>query len=217
MYVFESDLYLNQLTKQEEKARDIMVYLFNPVLKYILAESKPEEFAKYGFNSCRQTAILGAAYLQKLLPDYNIVPYEGTFIEYLSNGFEQYVHAFILANKYDRRLLIDLSNVIILSIIGTISSAVDLSRTSKRLMFHEAPTFLYPSIKDYKNMILINKNPINLDEMINTNIKEYFTNKKPTELLELIETLINYLQTKTQEEKDKFCDIIYSSFTQLRR
>ena len=199
MYVFESDLYLNQLTKQEEKARDIMVYLFNPVLKYILAESKPEEFAKYGFNSCRQTAILGAAYLQKLLPDYNIVPYEGTFIEYLSNGFEQYVHAFILANKYDRRLLID------------------LSRTSKRLMFHEAPTFLYPSIKDYKNMILINKNPINLDEMINTNIKEYFTNKKPTELLELIETLINYLQTKTQEEKDKFCDIIYSSFTQLRR
>lgn len=199
MYVFESDLYLNQLTKQEEKARDIMVYLFNPVLKYILAESKPEEFAKYGFNSCRQTAILGAAYLQKLLPDYNIVPYEGTFIEYLSNGFEQYVHAFILANKYDRRLLID------------------LSRTSKRLMFHEAPTFLYPSIKDYKNMILINKNPINLDEMINTNIKEYFTNKKPTELLELIETLIDYLQTKTQEEKDKFCDIIYSSFTQLRR
>ena len=199
MYVFESDLYLNQLTKQEEKARDIMVYLFNPVLKYILAESKPEEFAKYGFNSCRQTAILGAAYLQKLLPDYNIVPYEGTFIEYLSNGFEQYVHAFILANKYDRRLLID------------------LSRTSKRLMFHEAPTFLYPSIKDYKNMILINKNPINLDEMINTNIKEYFTNKKPTELLELIEILIDYLQTKTQEEKDKFCDIIYSSFTQLRR
>ena len=57
MYVFESDLCLNQLTEQEEKARDKMVYLFNPVLKYILAHSKPEEFAKYGFNSCRQTAI----------------------------------------------------------------------------------------------------------------------------------------------------------------
>ena len=48
MYIFESDLCLNQLTEQEEKARDIMVYLFNPVLKYILAHSKPEEFAKYG-------------------------------------------------------------------------------------------------------------------------------------------------------------------------
>ena len=199
MYVFESDLCLNQLTEQEEKARDKMVYLFNPVLKYILAHSKPEEFAKYGFNSCRQTAILGAAYLQKLLPDYNIVPYEGLFIENLPNGIEQYIHAFILANKDKRNILID------------------LSRTTKRLIFHEAFEFLYPLVEEYKNMILINKNLINLHDMIYTDEPEYFTNKKPIEVLEIINTLIDDLQQKEQIERDKFCDIIYELFTELRR
>lgn len=199
MYVFESDLCLNQLTEQEEKARDKMVYLFNPVLKYILAHSKPEEFAKYGFNSCRQTAILGAAYLQKLLPDYNIVPYEGLFIENLSNGIEQYIHAFILANKDKRNILID------------------LSRTTKRLIFHEAFEFLYPLVEEYKNMILINKNLINLHDMIYTDEPEYFTNKKPIEVLEIINTLIDDLQQKEQIERDKFCDTIYRLFTELRR
>ena len=199
MYVFESDLCLNQLTEQEEKARDKMVYLFNPVLKYILAHSKPEEFAKYGFNSCRQTAILGAAYLQKLLPDYNIVPYEGLFIENLPNGIEQYIHAFILANKDKRNILID------------------LSRTTKRLIFHEAFEFLYPLVEEYKNMILINKNLVNLHDMIYTDEPEYFTNKKPIEVLEIINTLIDDLEQKEQIERDKFCDIIYELFTELRR
>ena len=199
MYVFESDLCLNQLTEQEEKARDKMVYLCNPVLKYILAHSKPEEFAKYGFNSCRQTAILGAAYLQKLLPDYNIVPYEGLFIENLPNGIEQYIHAFILANKDKRNILID------------------LSRTTKRLIFHEAFEFLYPLVEEYKNMILINKNLINLHDMIYTDEPEYFTNKKPIEVLEIINTLIDDLQQKEQIERDKFCDTIYRLFTELRR
>lgn len=199
MYVFESDLCLNQLTEQEEKARDKMVYLFNPVLKYILAHFKPEEFAKYGFNSCRQTAILGAAYLQKLLPDYNIVPYEGLFIENLPNGIEQYIHAFILANKDKRNILID------------------LSRTTKRLIFHEAFEFLYPLVEEYKNMILINKNLINLHDMIYTDEPEYFTNKKPIEVLEIINTLIDDLQQKEQIERDKFCDTIYRLFTELRR
>ena len=199
MYVFESDLCLNQLTEQEEKARDKMVYLFNPVLKYILAHSKPEEFAKYGFNSCRQTAILGAVYLQKLLPDYNIVPYEGLFIENLPNGIEQYIHAFILANKDKRNILID------------------LSRTTKRLIFHEAFEFLYPSVEEYKNMILINKNLINLHDMIYTDEPEYFTNKKPIEVLEIIDILINDLQQKEQIEKDAFCDTIYGLFTKIRR
>ena len=199
MYVFESDLCLNQLTEQEEKARDKMVYLFNPVLKYILAHSKPEEFAKYGFNSCRQTAILGAAYLQKLLPDYNIVPYEGLFIENLPNGIEQYIHAFILANKDKRNILID------------------LSRTTKRLIFHEAFEFLYPLVEEYKNMILINKNLINLHDMIYTDEPEYFTNKKPIEVLEIINILVDDLQQKEQIERDKFCDTIYRLFTELRR
>lgn len=199
MYVFESNLCLNQLTEQEEQARDKMVYLFNPVLKYILAHCKPEEFARYGFNSCRQTAILGAAYLKKLLPDYNIVPYEGTFIEKLPTGTENYVHAFILLSK-DKRMLL-----------------ADLSRTTKRLIFGEASAFLYPSVEEYKDMVLVNKTPINLYDMIYTDEPEYFTGKKPTELLEIIETLIGDLEHKTQIERDAFCDTIYGLFTKIRR
>ena len=199
MYVFESDLCLNQLTKQEEKARDKMVYLFNPVLKYILAHSKPEEFAKYGFNSCRQTAILGAAYLIKLLPDYNVVSYEGLFVENLPSGIEQYIHAFILASKGNRCLLID------------------LSRTTKRLMFSEVLSSLYPSVEEYKDMILINKNIINLHDMIYTDEPEYFTGKNPIDLLSIIDVLINDLEQKEQVERDAFCDTIYGLFTKLRR
>lgn len=199
MYVFESDLCLNQLTEQEEKARDKMVYLFNPVLKYILAHSKPEEFAKYGFNSCRQTAILGAAYLKKFLPDYQITPYEGLFFENLPTGLEQYIHAFILASKDKRCLLID------------------LSRTTKRLMFSEALSQLYPCVEDYKDMILVNKKLINLDKMIYTDEPEYFTGKKPVELLEIIDVLIRDLEQKDKIEQDAFCDTIYGLFTKLRR
>ena len=199
MYVFESEQYLNHLTKQEEKARDIMVYLFNPVLKYVLANAKPMEFAKYGFNSCRQTAILGAAYLQYVLPDYCIVPYEGLFSEDLPNGNEQYIHAFILASKDDRCLLID------------------LSRTTKRLMFGECTSTLYPLIEDYKDMVLINKNPINLKQMIETDVEEYFTNMKPIMLLDMISTLIKEVQSMPKHEQNKFCDMVYAMFTQLRR
>ena len=200
MYVFESELCLNQLTEQEKKARDIMVYLFNPVLKYILANSNPKEFARYGFNSCRQTAILGAAYIQKLLPGYDIMPYEGLFIEKLPNGnIEQYIHAFILASKNNRRLLID------------------LSRTTKRLMFSEVLSSLYPSIEDYKDMIFISSNPINLNDVIYNDEPEYFTKKSAVEILEMIDIFINILQQKEQTEKDMFCDTIYNLFTQLRR
>ena len=199
MYVFESEQYLNHLTKQEEKARDIMVYLFNPVLKYVLANAKPMEFAKYGFNSCRQTTILGAAYLQYVLPDYYIVPYEGLFSEDLPNGNEQYIHAFILASKDDRCLLID------------------LSRTTKRLMFGECTSTLYPLVEDYKDMVLINKNPINLKQMIETDVEEYFTNMKPIMLLDMISTLIKEVQSMPKHEQNKFCDAVYAMFTQLRR
>ena len=200
MYVFESELCLNQLTEQEKKARDIMVYLFNPVLKYILANSNPKEFARYGFNSCRQTAILGAAYIQKLLSGYDIIPYEGLFIEKLPNGnIKQYIHAFILASKNNRRLLID------------------LSRTTKRLMFSEVLSSLYPSIEDYKDMIFISSNPINLNDVIYNDEPEYFTKKSAVEILEMIDIFINILQQKEQTEKDTFCDTIYNLFTQLRR
>ena len=84
-------------------------------------------------------------------------------------------------------------------------------------MFSEVLSTLYPSVEEYKNMILINKNPINLNDAIYTDESEYFTGKKPVEILEIIDILINNLQQKEQIERDAFCDIIYGLFTKIRR
>ena len=49
MLCFES-----RLTEQEEKARDEMIYLFDPVLKFILLNKGYDEFKRYGFNSVKE-------------------------------------------------------------------------------------------------------------------------------------------------------------------
>lgn len=194
MLYFESSL-----TKQEEEARDIMVYLFNPVLKFILMSSNYGKFIEYGCNSCRQTAILGAGYLRKLLPDYEIRVHEGNFIEKINEKYVPYEHAFITAHKDDRHLVID------------------LSRTSKRLLFSQTYTTSYPEVEDYEDVVKISQDDINLDKMLNTDEPEYFTNQTPKHLMMLIETLIDKLKELSKEEQLRFCDSIYSKTTTLRR
>ena len=194
MLCFEANL-----TKQEEKARDIMVYLFNPVLKFILMTSNYEEFKRYGFNSCRQTAILGASYLKKLLPDYDFHVYEGHFVEKIDGKATPYDHAFIVAiNDKEQRHLV-----------------IDLSRTSKKLIFMEAQDNLYPQIEDYQDVIKIGQDLIDLDEMINTDEPEYFTGLKPLVVLKMIDTLIEELKMASKSEQLYFCKHIYKKTTML--
>lgn len=195
MLCFESNL-----TAREEKARDTMVYLFNPVLKMIFLETNPDEFRKYGFNSCRQTAILGAGYLRKLLPDYEISVYEGNFIEVINGIPTPYVHAYILANKDERHLLID------------------LSRTSKLLLFrHIVESSVYPTVGDYKDMSLISSKKLDLDSLLNTDCPEFYTEMIPRNLMKTIEILINDLRLVPEDKRLQFCDTIYKQTTELRR
>lgn len=191
--------YTNTLTPEEEKARDIMIYLFNPVLKFIFLNTNASSFIQYGFNSCRQTAILGAFYLKFLLPDYEFNVFEGTFIEKINSKIEKYEHAYIIASKGNRNLIID------------------LSRTTKRLLFHPVFSEIYPKTLDYREMCQISKKWINLDEMIYTDQGEFYTNLVPSELMVLISTMINELSCKPKEEILKFSDSIYSITTRLRR
>lgn len=195
MLCFES-----HLTKQEEKARDIMVHLFNPVLKFILLNSSKGEFEKYGFNSCRQTAIFGAAYLRKLLPEYDFRVYEGQFVEEENEILTPYVHAFIIATSPDSRRLI-----------------IDISRTTKKLLFTEVYPNIYPSFGDYENVFKLWEKEIDLDEMLNMEEQEYLTGFKPKDLMEMIEALIEDVEALPKEKQLQFCDIIYSRTTQLRR
>jgi hypothetical protein len=194
MLYFEANL-----TKQEEKARDEMVYLFNPVLKFLLMNSNPTEFFRYGCNSCRQTAILGAGYLRRLLPDYEFRVYEGHFIERINNEFVPYDHAFIIAHKDDRHLVID------------------LSRTSKKLLFSESYLNIYPEIEDYENVIKVGQDILDLDDLLTTDCPEYFTGWKPKKFMDIIIVMINVLKNKSKEDQLKFCDSMYSKTTELRR
>lgn len=195
MLCFES-----KLTKREEEARDIMVYLFNPVLKFLLMSSNPSEFIKYGCNSCRQTAILGAGYLRKLLPDYDFYVYEGSFVEKINGNIVPYTHAFISAVKGNRHLVID------------------LSRTTKRLLFQETDSSaMYPEIEDYDEVYKIGQVMLNLDELLNTDAPEYFTGWKPQILMGVIDEMINTLMKLPKKEQLQFCDRIYLETTSLRR
>lgn len=196
MLCFESNL-----TKREEEARDIMVYLFNPVLKFLLMNSNPTEFYRYGCNSCRQTAILGAGYLRKLLPDYEFRVYEGHFVEKIDGKCTPYDHAFIIAHndKENRHLVID------------------LSRTTKKLLFSETYLNIYPEIEDYEDVIKIGQDILDLDSLLNTDEPEYFTGWKPQRFMEIINIMIETLKKKPVEEQLKFCDSVYSKTTQLRR
>ena len=201
-YCFE---YTEPLTKSEEAARDIMVNLFNPVLKYMFLAANSNEFQKYGFNSCRQTAILGAYVLRTLLTDYEINAFEGDFIEPINGIPTPYVHAYITACKKNRVLIID------------------LSRTEKKLLFH--PAFrdskcgggLYPDYEDYKNVVKVNDSRIDVDEMINVTEGEYYTSIIPLDLVTgIMKTMID-IKSWPKEKQIEYRNWIYETTTQLRR
>ena len=193
-------LYLkDNLTDRERMARDEMIYIFNPVLKLILAHSNPYEFEKYGFNSCRQTAIFGTAILSELLPEYNFRLYEGQFAELYNGQMITYTHAFTIGQYKDRMLLID------------------LSRVSKRLLFHQIEDTLYPYEDEWKNVSLISKEELSLAEMLAPDVAEYFTHKSPMSVLLSIKMLMEELKEASEEHRIQFSDKMYAKYTQLRR
>ena len=193
-------LYLkDNLTDRERMARDEMIHIFNPVLKLILAHSNPVEFERYGFNSCRQTAIFGTAILSELLPEYNFKLYEGQFAELYNGQMITYTHAFTIGQYQDRMLLID------------------ISRVSKRLLFHQIEDTLYPCEDEWKNVSLINKEELSLAEMLTSGVVEYFTGKSPMSVLLSIKTLMEELKENPEQYIMQFCDKMYGKYTQLRR
>ena len=126
--------------------------------------------------------------------------YEGSFIEKINGTMVPYEHAFIVASKDKRHLVID------------------LSRTSKRLLFQETnDSMMYPEIEDYEEVCKISQERLNLDDLLTTDIPEYFTGWKPEKFMEIINVMIEVLKSKPLEDRLKFCDNIYSKTTMLRR
>lgn len=197
----ESDTFPNQLTQEEETARDIMGYLFNPVLKTLLCVSNSAQWAKYGFNSCRQTAIFGAVYLQKILPSYVITPYTGVFLEMTPGQKpETYEHCFIVASKGSRNILID------------------ISRVTHHLLFHKIDTFDYPHCDDYKYVVLVSKEIIDLQEMYySSDIREFFTCRHHQDVMKSIVSYVDALNAQPLSVQKQFAKEVYTSFTHFMK
>ena len=188
------------LTPEEQKARDTMVYLFNPVLKFLLMTEGQAEFQRFGCNSCRQTAIFGADYLSKLLPDYTFSAYEGSFIEVVNGEITPYAHAYIIGAYQDRYIL------------------VDLARTTKPLIFMEIDSIdAYPRIGEYKDAHKLGHNRINLVSALETKDPEYLTNMIPKDVVTMIDNLIKSLSKEPAVKRLEFCDMVYKETTSLRR
>ena len=185
----------NKLTAQELRARDIMVNAFNPVLKFFLSQANPVVWKQYGYNSCRQTAILGAVYLKDLLPDYAIVPYEGEFIENDNGRILKYAHCFIIASKADRHLIID------------------ISRTSKKLLFNVITDLKnpYPKTGDYQNSTHLYSAPVDMGvHFYQCDFNEFITGEPPQKLFAMIKTTIDSLDAVTMM---RLRDCMYRAYT----
>ena len=181
-----------ELTKQEAEVRDYMVNIFNPALKFVLLTANKALFKMYHYNSCRQTAILSTVLLQELMPEYTFKVYEGKFTEPVNKHYEEYIHAFSIGTKGKRKIL------------------VDLSRTSKRLLFMPViNNSLYPVIDEYRKTSLMEKKELDLNALMNPEIKEYITKLKPLELLNKVRMTMKIIEGMPEQSRRDFAKQVY--------
>lgn len=156
--------------------RDYMMYDFNVSLKLLFFLSSFDEFKKYCFNCCRQTAIFGAAILTEKYPDYEYHIIESSFDDLFMNHPVHYEHAYIVASHktINRHLLID------------------LARTQSPLLFEPISNmFQYSLTGEYKNATLLSSKELNLKEMFNTNETEYLTGIETKNVLKILHKMMN--------------------------
>ena len=182
------------LSKYEQQMRDFLMYDFNISLKSMLLKYNFKEFDKYFFNSCRQTAIFGAAVLSMKFPEYTYEAFEATFNDTLFGKPVTYQHCFIIATskEINRNILID------------------MARTTNPLVFEPiSETHFYPEVDNYKDLEMISCVELPYEILILCTEHEYMTGLPSTQFLkELLEIIDNY-QKSTSNEKDKLVQTIY--------
>jgi hypothetical protein len=161
-----------ELTSKEQQAKDFMFGLFVPAIHKVLSTANPAAYRQWGGNTCRQSAIFGAKFLETLLPEYDWEVWDGNFSDRLEGrGFVKYNHAWNFGrnNETGRGLL------------------VDLSRVDRERLFLPVKANKYPkNHPEYKNMKLINKVKLPHDWHIE-NEDEYYTMVRGTEVLNRIQ------------------------------
>ncbi len=183
------------LSKEEQQMRKFLMYDFNLSLKSMLLKYNYQEFDKYFFNSCRQTAIFGALVLNLKYPNYYYGAYEATFDDTLFGNPVRYQHCFIVATHKeltDRHILID------------------MARTTNPLVFEPIDeNHFYPNVDNYKDLKMLSCVEIPYNDLLFSPVREYMTGLTTSEFLcELLKLMENY-KNSTSKDKNILVQRIY--------
>lgn len=159
-----------KLTKQEEYVKQYTFELFIPALHHVICLKNQAEYQKWGGNTCRQSAILGAYFMSQWLPQYDWQVWDGNFTDIIYGKKCEFNHAWIYGvhKETNYGLFLDLSNVV------------------KERLFIKTRVNAYPkSHSQYKNQIELNRTQLDWRKMLSTDI-EYYTKMHSLELAQLI-------------------------------
>lgn len=183
------------LSKQEQQMRNFLMYDFNISLKSMLLKYNYEEFDKYFFNSCRQTAVFGSLVLNLYYPEYGYRAYEATFNDTLFGNPVTYQHCFIIATNKE---------------LNSRNILIDMARTTNPLVFEPIDdNHFYPNVDNYKDLEMISSVEIPYEDLLISPIREYMTGLTTIEFLsELVELIENY-KSSTSKDKNVLVQKIY--------
>lgn len=193
------------LSKKEKEMRHFLMYDFNICLKSMLIRYGYNEFDKWFFNCCRQTAIAGTVLLgDKYFSEYDFKAYEADFADTLFGKPVRYQHCFIIASSklIERHILID------------------MARTTNPLVFEPiSDGHFYPNVDNYKDLKMLSCVEIPINEILQANITEYLTGL-PTNIFiqELKDMIRTYQTTGSDSAKEKLLQEVYSlSFKKMEQ
>lgn len=183
------------LSKQEQQMRNFLMYDFNISLKSMLLKYNYEEFDKYFFNSCRQTAVFGSLVLNLYYPEYGYRAYEANFNDTLFGKPVTYQHCFIIATNRE---------------LNSRNILIDMARTTNPLVFEPIDdNHFYPNVDNYKDLEMISSVEIPYEDLLISPVREYMTGLTTIEFLgELLELMENY-KNSTSKDKDVLVQRIY--------
>lgn len=183
------------LSKQEQQMRNFLMYDFNISLKSMLLKYNYEEFDKYFFNSCRQTAVFGSLVLNLYYPEYGYRAYEATFNDTLFGNPVTYQHCFIIATNKE---------------LNSRNILIDMARTTNPLVFEPIDdNHFYPNVDNYKDLEMISSVEIPYEDLLISPVREYMTGLTTIEFLsELVELIENY-KSSTSKDKNVLVQKIY--------
>lgn len=173
-----------EVTVREVAVKEYMEKIFVPALHSLLKQGNPMAYQQWGGNACRQTAIFGVKFLEKLLPSYKWEAWDGNFNDIVRGKNVHYNHAWIFGveESTGKKLL------------------VDLSRIHHERLFLFVEENKYPNEHpSYKNMIEMNRSKMDIKDCMND--LEFYTSQRSTKLLQELKKVTQFEVFKKELKK----------------